>query len=98
MENLSNIQKNEITKKEFEYEKEKCRLNLRKNKLAEILSSKRRKIINNENDKKIKNYSIQLEDIINNIPNEYKIDINLFLDNVRIFFYFISVYSLIYLH
>ena len=90
MENLSNIQKNEITKKEFEHEKEKCRLNLRKNKLAEILSSKRRKIINNENDKKIKNYSIQLEDIINNIPNEYKIDINLFLDNVRIFilFYF----------
>lgn len=88
MENLSNIQKNEITKKEFEYEKEKCRLNLRKNKLAEILSSKRRKIINNENDKKIKNYSIQLEDIINNIPNEYKIDINLFLDNVRIFFLF----------
>jgi hypothetical protein len=90
MENLSNIQKNVITKKEFEYEKEKCRLNLRKNKLAEILSSKRRKIINNENDKKIKNYSIQLEDIINNIPNEYKIDINLFLDNVRIFilFYF----------
>ena len=90
MENLSNIQKNEITKKEFEYEKEKCRLNLRKNKLAEILSSKRRKIINNENDKKIKNYSIQLEDIINNIPNEYKIDINLFLDNVRLFilFYF----------
>ena len=65
-------------------------MNLRKNKLAEILSSKRRKIINNENDKKIKNYSIQLEDIINNIPNEYKIDINLFLDNVRIFilFYF----------
>ena len=98
MENLSNIQKNEITKKEFEYEKEKCRLNLRKNKLAEILSSKRRKIINNENDKIIKNYSIQLEDIINNIPNEYKIDINLFLDNVRIFilFYFISIYSLIY--
>ena len=90
MENLSNIQKNVITKKEFEYEKEKCRLNLRKNKLAEILSSKRRKIINNENDKKIQNYSIQLEDIINNIPNEYKIDINLFLDNVRIFilFYF----------
>ena len=98
MENLSNIQKNEITKKEFEYEKEKCRLNLRKNKLAEILSSKRRKIINNENDKKIKNYSIQLEDIINNIPNEYKIDINLFLDNVRIFILFISIYSLIYLH
>ena len=98
MENLSNIQKNEITRKEFEYEKEKCRLNLRKNKLAEILSSKRRKIINNENDKKIKNYSIQLEDIINNIPNEYKIDINLFLDNVRIFLYFISIYSLIYLH
>ena len=96
MENLSNIQKNEITKKEFEYEKEKCRLNLRKNKLAEILSSKRRKIINNENDKKIKNYSIQLEDIINNIPNEYKIDINLFLDNVRIFilFYFYIQFNL----
>ncbi len=92
MENLSNIQKNEITKKEFEYEKEKCRLNLRKNKLAEILSSKRRKIINNENDKKIKNYSIQLEDIINNIPNEYKIDINLFLDNVRIFFFILFLY------
>lgn len=91
MENLSNIQKNEITKKEFEYEKEKCRLNLRKNKLAEILSSKRRKIINNENDKKIKNYSIQLEDIINNIPNEYKIDINLFLDNVRIFILFLYI-------
>ena len=85
MESISNIQKNEITKKEFEGEKEKCRLNLRKNKIEEILSSKRRKIIKNESDNEIKNYSLHLEDIINNIPDEYKIDMIQFLDNVRKF-------------
>lgn len=83
MENISNLQKNEITKKEFEGEKEKSRLNLRKNKIEEILSSKRRNIIMNESDNEIKPYSLHLEDIINNIPDEYKIDMIQFLDNVR---------------
>ena len=83
MENISNLQKNEIIKKEFEGEKEKSRLNLRKNKIEEILSSKRRNIIMNESDNEIKPYSLHLEDIINNIPDEYKIDMIQFLDNVR---------------
>jgi hypothetical protein len=87
MENISNLQKNEITKKEFEGEKEKSRLNLRKNKIEEILSSKRRNIIMNESDNEIKSYSLHLEDIINNIPDEYKIDMIQFLDNVRKLFY-----------
>ena len=87
MENISNLQKNEITKKEFEGEKEKSRLNLRKNKIEEILSSKRRNIIMNESDNEIKPYSLHLEDIINNIPDEYKIDMIQFLDNVRKLFY-----------
>ena len=87
MENISNLQKNEITKKEFEGEKEKSRLNLRKNKIEEILSSKRRNIIMNESDNEIKSYSLHLENIINNIPDEYKIDMIQFLDNVRKLFY-----------
>jgi len=91
MENISNLQKNEITKKEFEGEKEKSRLNLRKNKIEEILSSKRRNIIMNESDNEIKPYSLHLEDIINNIPDEYKIDMIQFLDNVRKLFYILYI-------
>ena len=86
MENFSKIQnnKNEITKMEFEEEKEKSRLNLRKIKLEKILSSKRKMNLVDGSDTEIKkNYSLNLDDIINNIPDEYKINIIQFLDKVR---------------
>lgn len=91
MEKFSKIQKDESTKKEFEGEKEKCRLNLRKNKIDEILSSKRRKIFLNESNNEIKKYSIKLEEIINNIPDEYKIDMTQFHDNVRKFILYLYI-------
>lgn len=86
MENFSKIElnNNEISKKELKEEKEKSRLNLRKSKLDKILFSKRMLTFLNESDNDIKkNYDLNLEDIINNIPDKYKIDIPLFLDRVR---------------
>ena len=101
MENFSKIQKNnnEITKMEFEEEKEKSRLNLRKTKLEKILSSKRKMNLTDGSDSEIKkNYSLNLDDIINNIPDEYKINIIQFLDKVRQYILYIFIYSLIYHH
>jgi hypothetical protein len=101
MENFSKIQnnKNEITKMEFEEEKEKSRLNLRKIKLEKILSSKRKMNLVDGSDTEIKkNYSLNLDDIINNIPDEYKINIIQFLDKVRQYILYIFIYSLIYHH
>ena len=101
MENFSKIQnnKNEITKMEFEEEKEKSRLNLRKTKLEKILSSKRKMNLVDGSDTEIKkNYSLNLDDIINNIPDEYKINIIQFLDKVRQYILYIFIYSLIYHH
>ena len=101
MENFSKIQnnKNEITKMEFEEEKEKSRLNLRKFKLEKILSSKRKMNLTDGSDTEIKkNYSLNLDDIINNIPDEYKINIIQFLDKVRQYILYIFIYSLIYHH
>ena len=101
MENFSKIQnnKNEITKMEFEEEKEKSRLNLRKTKLEKILSSKRKMNLTDGSDTEIKkNYSLNLDDIINNIPEEYKINIIQFLDKVRQYILYIFIYSLIYHH
>ena len=101
MENFSKIQKNnnEITKMEFEEEKEKSRLNLRKTKLEKILSSKRKMNLTDGSDDEIKkNYSLNLDDIINNIPDEYKINIIQFLDKVRQYILYIFIYSLIYHH
>ena len=86
MENFSKIEvnSNEMSKKELKEEKEKSRLNLRKSKLDKILFSKRMLTFLNESDNDIKkNYDLNLEDIINNIPDKYKIDIPLFLDRVR---------------
>ena len=86
MENFSKIEvnSNEMSKKELKEEKEKSRLNLRKSKLDKILFSKRMHTFLNESDNDIKkNYDLNLEDIINNIPDKYKIDIPLFLDRVR---------------
>ena len=102
MENFSKIQKNnnEITKMEFEEEKEKSRLNLRKTKLEKILSSKRKmNLIDGSDDEIKKNYSLNLDDIISNIPDEYKINIIQFLDKVRQYNIFIYIlYSSIYPH
>ena len=101
MEIFSKIQnnKNEITKMEFEEEKEKSRLNLRKTKLEKILSSKRKMNLTDGSDTEIKkNYSLNLDDIINNIPEEYKINIIQFLDKVRQYILYIFIYSLIYHH
>ena len=86
MENFSKIEvnSNEMSKKELKEEKEKSRLNLRKSKLDKILFSKRMLTFLNESDNDIKkNYDLNFEDIINNIPDKYKIDIPLFLDRVR---------------
>ena len=86
MANFSKIEvnSNEMSKKELKEEKEKSRLNLRKSKLDKILFSKRMLTFLNESDNDIKkNYDLNFEDIINNIPDKYKIDIPLFLDRVR---------------
>ena len=86
MENFSKIElnNNEMSKKELKEEKEKSRLNLRKSKLDKILFSKRMITFLNESDNDIKkNYDLNLDDIINNIPDKFKIDIPLFLDRVR---------------
>ena len=86
MENFSKIElnNNEISKKELKEEKEKSRLNLRKSKLDKILFSKRMITFLNESDNDIKkNYDLNLDDIINNIPDKFKIDIPIFLDRVR---------------
>ena len=86
MENFSKIEvnSNEMSKKELKEEKEKSRLNLRKSKLDKILFSKRMITFLNESDNDIKkNYDLNLDDIINNIPDKFKIDIPIFLDRVR---------------
>jgi len=85
MENYS-LDKNKENniKNEFNLDKEKTRLNLRKNKLNNIISSKRKIIsFNQDNDLIKKEYNINLEEIINNIPFEYKINITQFIDQVR---------------
>ena len=67
-------------------EKEETRLSLRKNQLNNILSSKR-KISNmsNINEEIKENYTISLDDI--DIPEELKINISKFFQNVNILFY-----------
>lgn len=74
--NYSNIED------DLKLEKEEIRLSLRKKKITNIISSKRKILhhIQNVNDNKEK-YTIELKDI--KIPNEYQIDIPKFLDNVR---------------
>ena len=85
-------------KLEFNSEKEQTHLNLRKKKIYEILSSKRKIDFSDENSDLIK-YRLNFEDI-SEIPSEYKIDIPQFIEKVRINFFnfFIFLFSLIYLY
>lgn len=72
------------TKKELDSEKEKKHLELRKNKLYNLISSKRKINLFNETNNLIKkNYDLNYEEIAN-IPNTYKIDIPKFIQKVRI--------------
>ena len=75
---------------DLKLEKEEIRLSLRKKKITNIISSKRKISYNiqNINDNKEK-YSIEFKDI--KIPNECQIDISKFLDNVRAFFIIILI-------
>ena len=67
---------------EFKLENEERRLTLRKNKINNIIFSKRKISNINENiSDNIKKYKIEIKDI--NIPNELKIDIPQFHDKVR---------------
>ena len=84
--NNINISIDENTiKKEFNSEKEKNHLNLRKKKLNEIITSKRKIDLSiKSNDLIQKEYSLNFEDI-GNIPDKYKLDIPLFIQKVRIY-------------
>jgi len=78
-------------KLEFNQEKEKTRLNLRKSKLDKILLSKRKIILSNNTDNNFietkKKYELNLDEIKPNIPPKYQLDIPLFLDSVRKYYY-----------
>ena len=76
-------EKNDI-KNEFKIENEKLKLSLRKNKINDIIFSKRKITYNKENYEYIKKkYSINIDDI--QIQTDLKIDIPNFLKNVRLF-------------
>ena len=63
---------------------EESKLSLRKKNLNNILSSKRKLIFENETDSKVdKEYVIDIKKIV--IPEEFKIDINKFYENVIIY-------------
>lgn len=66
-------------------EKEEARLSLRKNQLNNILSSKRKiGYMSNVNNEIKEQYTISLDDIV--IPEELKISIPKFYENVNILF------------
>lgn len=63
---------------------EESKLSLRKKNLNNIISSKRKLIFENETDSKVdKEYVIDIKKIV--IPEEFKIDINKFYENVIIY-------------
>ena len=63
---------------------EESKLSLRKKNLNNILSSKRKLIFENETDSKVdEEYGIDIKKIV--IPEEFKIDINKFYENVIIY-------------
>ena len=82
--NNDNISINEKEfKKELNTEKEKTHLNLRKKKLNDLISSKRKiNCLEDSNNEIKKNYSLNLENI-NNIPIAYNVDIPQFIEKVR---------------
>ena len=70
-------------KEEFTSEKEKTRLNLRKNKINEIILSKRKIAYTNESNEEIrKKYIINIEDL-ENLKKEYITAIPNFIIKVR---------------
>ena len=85
--NNINISINETTiKNEFNSEKEKNHLNLRKKKLNEIIASKRKLDLSKKSNDVIRTeYSLNFEDI-GIIPDKYKIDIPQFIEKVRKYF------------
>ena len=63
---------------------EESKLSLRKKNLYNIISSKRKLIFENETDSKVdEEYVIDIKKIV--IPEEFKIDINKFYENVIIY-------------
>jgi hypothetical protein len=63
---------------------EESKLSLRKKNLNNIISSKRKLIFENETDSKVdEEYVIDIKKIV--IPEEFKIDINKFYENVIIY-------------
>lgn len=63
---------------------EESKLSLRKKNLNNIISSKRKLIFENETDSKVdEEYIIDIKKIV--IPEEFKIDINKFYENVIIY-------------
>lgn len=63
---------------------EESKLSLRKKNLNNIISSKRKLIFKNETDSKVdEEYVIDIKKIV--IPEEFKIDINKFYENVIIY-------------
>ena len=63
---------------------EESKLSLRKKNLNNIISSKRKLIFENETDSKVdEEYVIDIKKIV--IPEEFKIDINKFYENVMIY-------------
>ena len=88
-----------IVKEQLKLEKEEIRLNLRKNKINNILFSKRKINYMNEINDDIKyNYCININDF--NIPQELNINISKFNKDVSmkfiIFYYFLSSSILLY--
>ena len=76
-------------------EKEEVRLSLRKNQLNNILSSKRKiTYMSNVNDETKEQYTISLDDI--DIPEELKINIPKFYQNVIYYAYIIYYYYLFF--
>ena len=88
--NFKKNKNNSNIEDDLKLEKEELRLSLRKKKITNIISSKRKILqnIQNANDNKEK-YTIALKEI--KIPNECQIDIPKFLDNVRTTFTFILI-------
>lgn len=72
-------------------EKEETRLSLRKNQLNNILSSKRKiNYMSNVNDEIKEQYTIKLDDL--DIPEELKINIPKFFQNVTYYLYNLLLY------
>ena len=93
---MENIRRNKIDndlsinqdkiKEEFNLHQEKTRLNLRKNKINDIISSKRKITQINESNEEINlKYYLNIEDI-KNIHKEYIIDIPQFFFKVKYYY------------